>query len=244
MRQARPGQPVSPSHDPGTGGRVFVQATGNARADYNAAAALFGENVVLFPSSLRVESGALGTTNGVLFDLQNGGGTAANANELLLRQNDAFIAQAMFIGVGRILTANGVASKIVHSFPNTLVFTAANEAISLPGFYNGRVNIQINDIVYGSNIDMLHFLRASGAMQGLAVSTVATTGVMPYSSWEDDDAFMRLTPQIVFNGLSNNTLQLTFPAAINLAAAALSENSAVLILRGLLAQNGARTRNR
>lgn len=249
--QRRPGTARPPANTgqrppgalPPTNSRAWVQATGSPRADYNAASAEFTSDVVLFPSSLRVESGALGSTNAVVFDLQNGGGTAANVNEMLLKQNDAFVAQQIFVGLGRFVTANGVASKIVHTFPNLLVFSAANEAISLPGFYNGRVNIQINDIVYGSNIDMLNFLRADTAMQALGVSTVATVGIQPYSAWERNKAFMMLTPQIIFNGLSNNFITLNFPTSINLTAVALTENSAVLMLRGLLAQNGARSRN-
>lgn len=241
---ARPTQPVQPAlGGQDENGRVFVWPTGSARSDYNAAARIFGENVVLFPGSLRVESAILATTNNIVFRLEENQG-GANINETRLAINDAFIARYMSIQIGRRLTANTLASEILHTFPNTFVFTAANEAVSLPAFYNGKVSIQVNDIVYAQNVDMLSFMRADNAQQGTAVSSVALTGIQAFSSTERDRAFLPLTPQIVFNGPSRNVITIQLPDSVNLAAAAGSENRAVLMFRGLWAQNAGRQRNR
>lgn len=219
--------------------RMRVQAVTNSRAGYNALSSTFGDQVILTPSTLRSEV-TLTTQSSLTFEIT----ATANAEvtERRLSTNDAFVMSHIGIFIGRRATANARSTMRLHSFDNPLVFTDATEILGLGAFYNGFLNVQVNDVVYMDGLDMHNFRRVDGAQEGLAVSTVAPTGVTGRSAWEQNRALKDLTPWIIFNGLSRNIVTCTFPESFTATAAAGTENYAVLLCRGYLAQNGARAR--
>lgn len=220
-------------------GRMRVQATNNSRAGYNALTATFGDQVILTPSTLRSEV-LLTTQSSLTFEITATANAAAT--ERRLSTNDAFVMSHVGVFIGRRATANARSTMQLHSFDNPLVFTDATEILGLAAFYNGDLNVQVNDVVYMDGLDMYNFRRVDGAQAGLAVSTVVTAGVTGRSAWEQNRAFKDLTPWIIFNGLSRNVVTCSFSESFTATAAAGSENYAVLLCRGYLAQNGAKAR--
>lgn len=220
--------------------RTIVYPTTNARANYNSLAVMFGKDCLLFEGSLRLEQ-VLSTQSSVTFQIQDT--TAATITEIRLNQNDAFVIEKMGLFVSKRVTAEAVSSQILHTFPNDKVFLTAAELNAVRGVYNSKMLIQLNDIVYGKSIDTTRFLRSDEAQAGVAVSTVATTGVMGASSFEGNRNFISLTPNIILNGTSNNSITVQFPESLVFTPAAAQTNSLVLICRGTLVQNGGRMRS-
>lgn len=169
-------------------------------------------------------------------------GAAIRAGEKRLKINDAFLCTHLGVFMGRRVLANPASSSVLHSFPNPRIFTT--ELPGIQGFYAGNLSVRVNETVYIDGGDMLAFLRADLAQQGNANSSVATTGVIGWSSWEGDRAFKRITPNIVFNGMGNNVVTVNLPESLTLGSAVVAdENVATFIARGFTIQNGASAAN-
>lgn len=219
-------------------GRTRVQAVNNPRAGYNALSEQFGPNVIITEGYLRSEV-LLGAQSTINFDISANAGAPQNT-EVRLSINDAFIVTHIAVMIGRVVdTAVGPhGAMTLHTFPNDKVFTTAAQQLAMQALYSGAMRVQVNDIVYIEALDMLSFLRADNAQQGVAVSTVATTGITGYSSMEGNRAFKPLTPFIMFNGPAKNSVTIELPESLAMAATAPAQHWGVLLCRGFLAQNG------
>jgi hypothetical protein len=145
--------------------------------------------------------------------------------------------------MGRRVLTNPASSAILHSFPNPRIFLTT-DLIALQGMYAGSLQVRVNETVYMDALDMLEFLRADTSQQGNANSSVATVGIVGYSAWEGNRAFYRMTPNIAFNGLGTNIVQVNLPESLALACPVVTEeNVAVFIARGFNIQNGAKAAN-
>jgi len=117
------------------------------------------------------------------------------------------------------------------------VFTAAVAAL-LEVVYNGYLSVTLNSAVYYQSFPTRNFFRVSTAQEGLALSTVATTGVTPRDGWEGVNyCFSPVYPTFTIDGIGNNQIQLILPNPTVTSAAANFCNFACLFLRGYLVQN-------
>lgn len=222
-----------------------VQALTSDRAQWDHIVSTFGPQALATPGYIRSEV-VLGSTGVVAFPIAVNQGGTTRVTEQRLQQNDAFMCTHIGVFLGKRNTAAGspASNSLLHTFPNPRVFASATELVNVPGYFNGRLAIRVNEKVYLDALDMLSFQRVTEAQQGTAVSTVATTGVLALSAWEQNQAFKRMTPAINFNGLARNEVTLTLPEVLNLVAPANEENFACFYARGFLIQNGGATRSR
>jgi hypothetical protein len=162
-------------------------------------------------------------------------------SEIRLRQGDAFIPTHVGLFLGTIASATPTDAQIAavrkHTFPNLNVFTTATNA--LEAIYNSRLQIQVNSVNLTETLSTQRFKRVGQSIQGLAVSTVNTTGVVPQSQWDNDMYGMcALSQSIAFNGVQNNTVNLILPAAVDTTVSS-TTNYAIVVFKGIQVINGA-----
>lgn len=159
-------------------------------------------------------------------------GQPVRATETRLNLQDAFY-------VGTIQAFLGLASSAVATdfapitYPNTRKFTTAGAAQALNNFYNGYLNLQVNNRVITPTWDMLRHLEINQTQQN--VTPLATTINEDQLTGAESTAFA-CEPNWVFIGSKNNNLQLNLPAAIGTLQAD-ATTVITLIFRGILAQN-------
>jgi hypothetical protein len=167
--------------------------------------------------------------------------------EIRLRSGDAFVPTkvGLFIRKAGSLTPTDAQQAIssLNTFPNTSIFNSTGEANNLESIYSSRLQVTVNSVNLTETIDTLNFRRVDMAQQGLAVSTVATTGIYQRSAWQGGDyGFINYEQDICFNGQANNNVLLNLATAVDntdQASPKTSLNYAVLIFRGILLLNGA-----
>lgn len=228
--------------------RLDVTATNAERAIFNAIRNAYGPDAIATAGYLRSE--VLMPTTGITsikfpITAQDNSGGAQRTSEKRLLNNDAFLATHLGVFIARQDTTLAQSSEILHSFPNPRIFTNAADGLTgVQGFYAGSLQVRVNETVYFDALDCLSFMRADTAQQGNANSAVAVTGVVGWSAWEADRCFKRITPNIAFNGLGNNFVQVNLPESLVLGTATAGQaNIAVFIARGFNIQNGAKSAN-
>jgi len=187
--------------------------------------------------TLRVEV-LLGSSANYTFNINDN--QTKLATEIRLRSGDAFIPTkvGMFIRKANsaTLTDSLQATSILHTYPNTTVFTGSSEADNLESMYSSRLQITVNSVNLTETIDTLNFRRVDTAQQGL---TVFTSSTYQRSAWQGGDyGFINYEQDICFNGQANNFANLTLSASVNNIGTS-SSNYAVLYFRGVLLLNGA-----
>lgn len=189
--------------------------------------------------TLRVEV-LLGSSANYTFNINDN--QTKLATEIRLRSGDAFIPTkvGMFIRKGTpastTLTDAEQAISILHTYPNTSIFSGSSEAANLESIYSSRLQITVNSVNLTETIDTLNFRRVDMAQQGL---TLFTSSTYQRSAWQGGDyGFINYEQDICFNGQANNFANLTLSASVNNAGTS-SSNYAVLYFRGVLLLNGA-----
>lgn len=190
--------------------------------------------------TLRCEA-LLGNSGSYAFQVNDN--TNKLVTEIRLRQGDAFIPTKIGFFVRKAnsatLTDALQATSVLYTFPNSQVFTGTNEASNLQALWNSRLLITVNSVNLLEYMDTLRFRRVSLAQKGLAVSTVATTGVVQDNEWNSSDyGFCPLEQDLCFNGQANNTLGLALPTSVDCTGTT-SSNYAVVMFKGVLVPNGA-----
>ena len=168
------------------------------------------------------------------------------ATEIRLRQGDAFVPTSIGFFIKKAGTSSSTAptdaqqsTADIHTFPDSTIFTGANEATNLNCMYNGRLQFNVNSVNLTETIDTLRYKRVGVAQQGLAVSTAASNNAYLRSQWDSADyGFQTFHQSIALNGQANNLLNLLLPTGVDCSGTA-SMNYAVIILRGTLLINGA-----
>jgi len=192
--------------------------------------------------TLRVEV-LLGSSANYTFNINDN--QTKLATEIRLRSGDAFVPTkvGMFIRkatpASSTLTDAEQAISILHTYPNTAVFTGSGEAANLESMYSSRLQITVNSVNLTETIDTLNFRRVDMAQQGLAASSNATVNLYQRSAWQGGDyGFINYEQDICFNGQANNFANLTLSTSVNNIGTS-SSNYAVLYFRGVLLLNGA-----
>ena len=198
-------------------------------------------NATQLPGYIRSEV-ELGIQNEIVFKIgsnEQANGQTIKATENRLDINDAFFVTHYGVFFGYVDTtdpANRGAMRL-HSFPNAAVFDAANNG-ALETCYNGKLSLRVDDRVFIDSMDMMRFLNASTAQQGLEVSTGATTPAYLQSAWSQSDAFAHeVDPLVRLNGPGKNIFKVQLPNSWDFTAGH-DTIVAVLYLRGWLSQNG------
>jgi hypothetical protein len=194
--------------------------------------------------SLRLEV-QLGTSASYTFAVNDN--QTKLVTEIRLRSGDAFVPTkvGLFIRKAGSLTPTDAQQAIstLNTFPNTSIFSSTGEANNLESIYSSRLQVTVNSVNLTETIDTLNFRRVDMAQQGLAVSTVATTGIYQRSAWQGGDyGFINYEQDICFNGQANNNVLLNLATAVDntdQTSPKTSLNYAVLIFRGILLLNGA-----
>ena len=194
--------------------------------------------------SLRLEV-QLGTSASYTFAVNDN--QTKLVTEIRLRSGDAFVPTkvGLFIRKAGSVTPTDAQQAIsqLNTFPNTSIFSSTGEANNLESIYSSRLQVTVNSVNLTETIDTLNFRRVDMAQQGLAVSTVATTGIYQRSAWQGGDyGFINYEQDICFNGQANNNVLLNLATAVDntdQTSPKTSLNYAVLIFRGILLLNGA-----
>ena len=179
-----------------------------------------------------------------------------------LEQSDTFEVYGMMFSIytlsatttaSLVTSPNVIYSSAIHEyFPNPNVFsgttTGISEAANLYAIYAGGLYVKIGATVYYEWLDMRNFLNVGITQQGVAVSTVATTGVVPATSVVPDHLKQGVTPMFMINGSAKNQITWnmsgneTAPLCPNLPITSVGmvrANFMCLTLLGFQVQNGA-----
>ena len=146
----------------------------------------------------------------------------------------------------------GIAQK--QYFPNPNVFSGAVaypngllEFQTLQEVYNGFLYVKIGATVFYEQFDMENFLNIGISQQGVAVSSVATTGIVPATSQVTSMLDVGVTPMFMIDGSAKNEITLNlydnvplYPSLTLSSGGMLRCNFVSLKLLGFKVQNGAK----
>jgi len=214
---------------------LYAQAMATQRAR--------GLNPIMTPGYIRSEAVLPAITTGWSFAIradQTFNGQAIQLQEQRLDINDAFYILGISVMFYQFVTATANPARVraaLQTFPNNKVFTT--NAVEVEAMYNGKFALKVDNTTYLRALDMNAFRYVASQEQGLAASSVATTGVVSNNPWEQDKMFRPITtPLIRLNGSGRNEFTVTCPDTITTTTVALNSTCAVLYLRGWSADNG------
>lgn len=220
-----------------------MASTVGARLNYDKAkagieAAGFKLNTaVLSQSYLRTEL-ALSTSKTLyqfpilINDNSQGSASQFNTN-FLLNLQDAFYVSHIGLFFAKPSSSTDTTFQLV-TYPNASIFSTANTASSLYSFYNGNMQITINNRQVVPGLDLYRFYQVP--QQQTTSNAFYTTSAINYKDQQDgsSSALYPIEPGIVFSGSKQNVVQISIPAAL---AAVESNSRVVLYFAGHLAQN-------
>ena len=185
------------------------------------------QTAVLSQSYLRTEVAlATGRTQYTFPVLQNDNSQPTFNTCQYLALQDAFYVSQIWIGFAAPTSSTDSAYKL-NTYPDTSIFTTANAAKSLYSFYNGNLQLTVNNrqIVSAYNVGRHLFV---GQTQGITAD--GTIAEQDGSS----SGFYPCEPGLVLVGSKQNVLTINIPEGL----AAIQANSRVIVIfQGHLAQN-------
>jgi hypothetical protein len=170
--------------------------------------------------------------------------TSASQIQHLLRNQDSFIPTKMGLFVrkatGTSQSDAADSSSVLQTWANPQIFTGSSEAANLYAVWNSYLTLTLGSTNLLEFVHTGEFYRVGIAQQGVAVSTVTTTGLYQQNEWDGGDyGFVRFHPDQCFNGLLAPTVMINNTGGNTLAGTS-SLNYAVLIFKGILVQNGSK----
>ena len=197
--------------------------------------------------TLRLEQ-KLGTSGSYTFQVNQ----AQNqiVSEQRLKVGDSFICTSIGFYIKKCVTSLGVPTIIaptdaeqtianLRTFPNPTVFVGAGESQNLEALWNSRIQININSVNITEQFDTARMRRVGVAQQGVASAVGSNYG---RDEWTDYMyGMVSFQSDICLNGQANSQLQLILPTAVDCNVVATNTNNAVILLKGILIQNGAKT---
>lgn len=215
-------------------------ASDRSRAIYNSIQRK-NPKAIVTQSYLRLEA-ELGSQSQIEWNVLKNEGTV-NATERRLSINDAFLCDMLSIMLYKVPDGESNGVQQLDTFPNPLVYTAANEAGNLQSIYNGFLSARVNSTVFIDSLDVMRFLRVGNSQEGVDLgggTGANATGVYQASEYRSANyPFDKLSPTIKLSGSAKNELKLQLPASADLSGTG-STNYVVLLLRGLLISDGAK----
>jgi hypothetical protein len=222
------------------------QVMNASRALYSDLKGKYGRRsgVIITDSFLFLMKSIQSTVTTVNFDVltNSSSGTPPTVIERRLNISDKFVVRdhaicLMKAGTTTAATQAEINVGVPRTYPNGSVFSGASEAANLQAVYNGYCTVIINSVVYYQALDIRRFYRVPTSQKGVAVSTVATTGVIGDDGWDIlNYAFSPVQPQFELDGTGNNQLSVTIGNPTSLIGTN-SQNFLCWMLRGFLVQN-------
>jgi hypothetical protein len=216
---------------------MFATAMLDKFAGNYAASKRWADSLKLSQSEIRCEVQLVTTTTQFVFGLttvQNNTTGVLFNTEQRLNQQDSLCVNEYGIFVRKPASATSTIDRLL-TFANANIFTTSNVATALEGtFYShGKFSVKVNNDV---------IMPYRGLFNHLYVPQTQLSGVTASSTvaaYEDqirgaEDGFITAEPNIVLVGSKNYVPQIDLPLAL---AAVETYQRAVLILRGILAQN-------
>lgn len=162
----------------------------------------------------------------------NSQGTITNTS-FLLNLQDAFYISAIGLFFAKPSSSTDTTFQLC-TYPNASIFSTANTASSLYSFYNGNMQITINNRQVVSGIDCYRFYDVP--MMQTTANADYTTSAINYKDQQkgSESALYPIEPGIVLSGSKQNVVQINIPAAL---AAVETNSRVVLYFSGHLAQN-------
>lgn len=194
-------------------------------------------------SSLRMESGALGTTQTIQFAMNvNDQSIPASPTEIRLQQVDTFVMTRLSVLLMRRPAGVQNNQSRLYTFPNPNVFAAVGEAQALEAVYNGLLNIMVNRDLYTPQLDTRQFYRVPIGQEGAATAGAVPAGMVSggytRDAWPESDwGFIEGIPTIAFFGGKTNQIAIDLRQSSAMSAAGGAANIAVVFMRGFLLQN-------
>jgi len=151
----------------------------------------------------------------------------------LLNLQDAFYISAIGIFFAKPSSSTDTTFQLV-TYPNASIFSTSNTATSLYSFYNGNMQMTINNRQVVSGIDIYRFYQVPQMQQ--TANADYTSSAISYKDQQDgsQSAIYPIEPGIVLSGSKQNVITINLPAAL---AAVESNSRVVLYMTGHLAQN-------
>lgn len=162
----------------------------------------------------------------------NSQGTNPNTS-LLLALQDAFYISHIGLFFAKPSSSTDTTFQLV-TYPNASIFSTANTASSLYSFYNGNMQMTINNRQILPSLDLYRFYNVPN--QQTTANAFYTTSAISYKDQQDgsSSALYPIEPGIVLSGSKQNIVTINIPAAL----AAVETNSRVILyFSGHLAQN-------
>jgi hypothetical protein len=160
-------------------------------------------------------------------------GASQTNTSFSLALQDAFYVSHIGLFFAKPSSATDTTFQLV-TYPNASIFSTANTASSLYSFYNGNIQITINNRQVVSGLDCYRFYSVPQQQQ--TANADYTASAISYKDQQDgsNSALYPIEPGIVFSGSKQNIVQISLPAAL----AAVETNSRVILyFAGHLAQN-------
>lgn len=162
----------------------------------------------------------------------NSQGTNPNTS-FLLNLQDAFYVSHIGLFFAKPSSSTDTTFQLV-TYPNASIFSTANTASSLYSFYNGNIQVTINNRQIVSGLDCYRFYSVPQQQQ--TANADYTTSAINYKDQQNgsESGLYPIEPGIVFSGSKQNIVQINIPAAL---AAVESNSRVILYFAGHLAQN-------
>lgn len=193
------------------------------------------KNAVLSQSFLRFEQ--LLTINKstyrfpILANEQNEDATNARTTEKRLKLQSAFYVTEMMVYLANAATTTST-DLVLQTYPNPVIFPLAKTATGGSAFYifyNGQMNITVNNYKIVPGLDLERFLRVPQTQL-----ITGTAGTVPITQFDGSEMNF-VEPNIVMIGSKDTELSISLPTSITTIEA--TPTYAVIMMRGLLAQN-------
>lgn len=187
-------------------------------------------NAILSQSYLRFEQPLNNTATQFTFPILNNqttSGQSIRATEKRLNLQDAFYVSEIAVYLTKAASASDSAF-VLKTYPSPVTF--ATGAASLGAFYNGLLQIAVNNKVIVTGMDLTRFLQVPQTQ----LTGATNSPIDEFDGANDRSSFYALEPNIVLNGQKNSQVVITLPSNI----ATIDANTyAVIVVRGVLAQN-------
>lgn len=200
-------------------------------------------------SVLRVET-PLAATAKYSFNPQataaGGFNTTTNpASQILLKQNDLFVATHIGLLLKKITTAGATditqGTAKLYNYPNPSIFSTGSEAANLEIIYNGFLSFSVNRTQWIPAMETRNFLRIPDAQAGAVTAAIA--GPATYTTPRDGfpNSLYGYCPcdKFQFDGQETLEFLLNLPGGADCTAAN-QTNYLVLMIKGFLIQDGAK----
>jgi hypothetical protein len=157
-------------------------------------------------------------------------GNAVRPTEKRLALQDAFFCSEIGVYIAKAASAADVSFSLT-TYPNSVTFATGGAAPApLNAFYNGQLQIAVNNEVIVPGMDIMRFKRVPQTQ----LTAATNSPIDEFDGANDLSNQFALEPNVVMIGQKNSQIVINLPGNISAVDA---NTYAVVIFRGVLAQN-------